>query len=921
MIEIIAEGYQLEVNDDLNLLINREISDLREPEKRTSDWSKTFTLPGTKVNNKFFNAFFEVGKVTIGGNIQQISDFKVNKKANCTIIAHGMEQLVGFLRLTEVVLTDTNQIEYNCTVHGETADLFTNIKDKKLSELDFSEYNHVLNKTNIVNSWNTSIWYDGASGTPFELGRGYTYSQMLPKRATKGYNSKEWRVDDHIPCLYAKTVIDKIFSDAGYRYTSDSFFNLERFKRLIIPYTNLGFTITDQELEDRLFKAQVTGNTTLTFSDTALTGTTIPAANDSTGGNFDNGNNYNNSTYKYTAPKSGRYEFYLNLEGSTSLGFTVSNGTLCYAEFQVRVNNVVVSSIKINGQTNSNNAEFNETQKTSVTAIEGDEISINFLVVHLRHGITNTFVRFTTINITNNTYIFNKAVSSGYAYKTPLDFTYFFVGEYTQTELLANFVKMFNLYIEPTQDSKVLRIQTRDNFYVGSVDWSQKLDYSQPYEIVPYGDIQGNPYKFSYKEGQDEENKQYKTNTNQVYGERTYRIDNDFIKNEKKIDITFAPTLLYEDDSVSRYYSEATNQDGQVGDLRILYYGGLANCSIYRLYNEGTPGISDNRTSYPLTLHIDDPANMQFDLLFGMPREIKAYLNLEYSNQNLVNTYYYQTLTEITDRDSKIFRGFFRITTKDWQTMKMSNLYFFEGQYWRLQKVTDYNPLVDDVFQCEFLLVKYYKPFTPTKKGLDFSDVINAGTGDAQQIPFSSKGGSTGASTKGVYVGNSEGRGGQNVVVGNLNAVGGDYNVVTSSERVIIPDGYDNITAIRCDNYQPPYTDRLYVENYPCLGSWMSGGKVTSVIHADSPYLATSEDWLILCNTSGGSITVTLPTPTVSNSGKMYTVKKTTSNHSVTVNSGDGSILIDDSTTHTQNAKNSFHQFVSDGTQYWIITQ
>jgi len=110
MIEIIAEGYQLEVNDDLNLLINREISDLREPEKRSSDWSKTFTLPGTKVNNKFFNAFFEVGKVTIGGNIQQISDFKVNKKANCTIIAHGMEQLVGFLRLTEVVLTDTNQI-------------------------------------------------------------------------------------------------------------------------------------------------------------------------------------------------------------------------------------------------------------------------------------------------------------------------------------------------------------------------------------------------------------------------------------------------------------------------------------------------------------------------------------------------------------------------------------------------------------------------------------------------------------------------------------------------------------------------------------------------------------------------------------------------------------------------------------------
>lgn len=918
MIEIIAEGYQLEVNDDLNLLINREISDLREPEKRSSDWSKTFTLPGTKVNNKFFNAFFEVGKVTIGGNIQQISDFKVNKKAQCTIIAHGMEQLVGFLRLTEVVLTDTNQIEYNCTVHGETADLFTNIKDKKLSELDFSEYNHVLNKTNIINSWDTSIWYDGASGTPFELGKGYVYSQMLPKRATKGYNSREWRVDDHIPCLYAKTVIDKIFSEAGYRYTSDSFFNLERFKRLIIPYTNLGFTITDAQLEDRLFQAQVTGSTTLT-NFALMSGTTIvPAGNDSTGGNFDNGNNYNNSTYKYIAPKSGRYEFYVTLDGSTA--FTDSNGVIGYARFGIFVNDILQNYVDVIGEVQSNNVVFDSTSNSSVQVAEGDEVQIKFGQVFLKNS-AGLNVYLDTINITNQTYIFNKSTSSGYAYLTELDFGHFFVGEYTQSELLANFVKMFNLYIEPTQDSKVLRIQTRDNFYVGSVDWSQKLDYSQPYEIVPYGEIQGNPYKFTYKEGQDEENKQYKTNTNQIYGERTYRIDNDFIKDEKNINITFAPTLLYEDDSVARYYSEATNQDGKVGDLRVLYYGGLQSCSLYRLYEFGSPGISDNRTSYPLTLHIDDPNNMQFDLLFGMPREIKAYLNLEYSNQNLVNTYYYQTLTEITDRDSKIFRGFFRITTKDWQTMKMSNLYFFEGQYWRLQKVTDYNPLVDDVFQCEFLLVKYYKPFTPTKKGLDFSDVINAGTGDAQQIPFSSKGGSTGASTKGVYVGNSEGRGGQNVVVGNLNAVGGDYNVVTSSERVIIPDGYDNITAIRCDNYQPPYSDRLYVENYPCLGSWMSGGKVTSITTADSPYIATSEEWLILCNTDGGDITVTLPTPSAANSGKMYTVKKTTMSHSVTINAGDGSVEIDDNTSHSFNQKNGFDQLVSDGTKYWVISE
>jgi len=49
-------------------------------------------------------------------------------------------------------------------------------------------------------------------------------------------------------------------------------------------------------------------------------------------------------------------------------------------------------------------------------------------------------------------------------------------------------------------------------------------------------------------------------------------------------------------------------------------------------------------------------------------------------------------------------------------------------------------------------------------------------------------------------------------------------------------------------------------------------------------------------------------------------VKKTTASHRVTINAGDGSILIDDDTSHTANAKNSYDQVVSDGTQYWILT-
>jgi hypothetical protein len=50
-------------------------------------------------------------------------------------------------------------------------------------------------------------------------------------------------------------------------------------------------------------------------------------------------------------------------------------------------------------------------------------------------------------------------------------------------------------------------------------------------------------------------------------------------------------------------------------------------------------------------------------------------------------------------------------------------------------------------------------------------------------------------------------------------------------------------------------------------------------------------------------------------------VKKTAASHNVTINSGDGSVLIDDDTSHTENAKNGYDQVVSDGSQYWILSE
>ena len=881
IISLGGTGYRnerLDLLDDFTIQITRSIADIKEPQSRSSDWSKTITLPGTKQNNKIFSHIFEVGN-EIQGSSQLTPDFNPNKKANVVVLVDGMEQIRGFIRLTEIVVNDSKDILYNATIHGQTADLFTSLENAKLSDLNFSEYNHTLNITNVTDSWDNQIYVDG-SPEAFEYGKGYLWMQPLPKHNVDKVD--RWRVDDHIPTLYAKTVLDKIFSSVGYSYTTDSFFNTDRFKRLVIPYQYGG--VAASGVTSRLFQAQFTGTTTLNPNDY------FPFGNDSTGGNFDNGGNWDTTSYKYTAPASAQYSFTIELERPSAA-----------SSLFVGIEIVVNGSVAGQGNLFFAVGETTLQQNTLIQLDSGDEFQI-------RYKTSNAVA--TTLNLTANCFLRNQSQSNLLGYNNTIDFSQFFSGEYTQKELLLNFVKMFNLYIEDTE-SKQLRIVPRDDFYDGdNVDWSAKLDYSQETQIVPMGDLQSNPYVFSYKDTDDVKNKEYKEQFERTYGDRIVRIDNDFIKTEKKIEVTFSPTIMVQEGT--RYYSWIEKDDA---NLRVLYYGGAATTSAYYTFDQN-PSTA-NTTKYPVTLHIDDPSDMQFDLCFGIPQATNTYIGFEYSNQNLVNEYYFKTITEIADKDSKIFKGYFRITPNDWVNLKFNNLYFFENQYWRLNKVSDYTPLEDGVFLCEFLLATYYQPFARNTGAVGVGGYDGSGV-QGDYFPTDGRGGFLGTSSGGVNIGDNQGDD-DNISTGDGNNVQGNYNTVLGGTNVGVSRDFDNVTAIRCTDFNIPEGDRVYVENYPVMGTWLGSGKVVSIDNTDSPYTATYDDWLILCNTTSGSISVILPDPT-DISGKMFVVKKTASSNSVTITAGDGSVIIEETTSHTQNAKGGYDQVVSDGTQYWIIT-
>jgi hypothetical protein len=365
--------------------------------------------------------------------------------------------------------------------------------------------------------------------------------------------------------------------------------------------------------------------------------------------------------------------------------------------------------------------------------------------------------------------------------------------------------------------------------------------------------------------------------------------------------------------SENRYYSIILNGNNDKGQLRCLYYGGVKTTSAYEVYNT-TVTNTLNFTKYPLTLHIDDTDNMQFDLNFGMSNYILADKGLKFSNQNLVNVYWYKTIREITDKNSKVFKGYFRINPYQWANIQFKDLYFFEGQYWRLNKITDYNPLQEGVYLCEFLLVTYYEPSTSNKKnvGVGATDILN------DRFPFGKPIGFTGVTTGGVNIGDSGLDSKDNITVGNDHVSQGRFaNTILGGTQVNIPINFESVTAINCDTYSITESNRFYVENFPQMGAYSCGGNVIEIDNTDSPYTSLYDDYLIVCDMTG-NISVILPNPSA-NKGKIFVVKKLGSPHTITVTAGDGSILIDTSTSHTITNNKEAHQFISTGTQYYVI--
>jgi len=221
------EKFDLEVVNDPSFLIDISAIEYGDIGSVYGISTQQIALPGTDINNQFFNHLFDLGATPA---------VALNKSVPCQVLVDGEAVFTGKLYIQNIVTDRYYDVIYNCVITNETVDFRILNENKALSALDWSSYDHTYEWTNVSKSWNDDLFGESIFYPFVNYGSNPIDSQTPgfefggAKYQLDNFNTP-LRVYQFKPAVQVKTIIDEIFNDINYKYTS-SFIESADFQNL-----------------------------------------------------------------------------------------------------------------------------------------------------------------------------------------------------------------------------------------------------------------------------------------------------------------------------------------------------------------------------------------------------------------------------------------------------------------------------------------------------------------------------------------------------------------------------------------------------------------------------------------------------------------------------------------------------------------
>lgn len=535
--------YDLPVDNEVPLRLDMSAVENGEIGSFFGIGSQKFNLPGTREVNRFFNHGYDISIDDVPGMYNSIP---------CAVIHNGETLLQGQLILEEIVTREDGDVTYSVNVSDSTIQFKNNLANKLLVDLNLDAYTHNLTTAFITGSWlgNGGGYfgeYPPLGGVVFYPLADYGTDEVVPfptqpkimmsqgsmgNETTGSINNTATPIllKQFQPAIRVPELLDAVFDQAGFTYVS-SFIDTKAQNMYILPKANdaLGPVLSD--LDD----ADITNTSQLIPS--------IPVGGEITGSiqydieNSDQGNNFSTSSYNYTVPIDGTYEFSYFIE-LPNVG-QESNVLIGY-DVRLMLNGVLID----NAQASVFGNGIEPVQLSGVfedSFLAGNIVSVEYRITNF-NGTVPTKVGYTSIG---GYFIVDTSVGS-YENAT-IQMAQQFDNKSKSIDLITGLIEQFNLVIipEPNKD-RVLRVETFDDWIRRGKrkDWTFRYDTAKKIGINHTVDEQPKQLLFQNEKDADRISKVYiESVPNYQFGTVRNISDSNIPQGEKEIGSFFAPLV------------------------------------------------------------------------------------------------------------------------------------------------------------------------------------------------------------------------------------------------------------------------------------------------------------------------------------------------------------------------------------------
>ena len=673
---------------DVSIKGNYSAKEIQDLSSQKSDFTQAFTLPFSKINNEFFSYFFDV--VSVDGSFNSSIKCEADIYVDSNIVFSGFLQLLNVNNATQY---------YEALVFGVVSNIANSLNEKRLNQLDLSEFTHVLTQANLKDSWTGDMTYTTSVGQVgdeilypiIDYGYGYTNGSLTGSTASLFTSRLK-------PTIKVKVLFEKILQSIGYTVSSN-FFNTDFFSKQYMTIARNTQTITSS-FQDT-FRVGLQNNQVISPSTSTVLFSDETSTNP-TGDFYDGFGNYDaaNATPHYNVPFTGQYAF------TITMGYAFSANVTTSARLYIKKLNIPSFSQEVTGaynQLQDNNAIFDTLGtsdktfqvNTNMLGLDAND-EIYFQVVLGGAGQTLTIYK----DQTNLNLYVAPVTEEGSTVDFSADNTN--MGTEKQVDFISAITSRYNLIIElDKQIPNQLNIEpAQDYFDAGtSKDWSNKLDLNKPRTLKPTNEFRNKDVEFADLEDVDRSNAYHQNTFFEAYNSYKSDFEGDFGEGTLKLKTIFSSFLATRvqghDMMIAKLYRfENGNLSFTELKPKLFMYSGLKTCQPYRFFSQAS-GTFEELTSYPFC----NTYLMSGDLVVDSDKDIRFKTSWAYDGQYFIQS---QTTTDtlalcwrkylnnIYNREARVLSAQFYLTPEDIAQFKYNDKIFVQNSYYRINKIMSY---------------------------------------------------------------------------------------------------------------------------------------------------------------------------------------------------------------------------------------